>query len=95
MPITHAGSRENLRGKSPPEDLIRRFSNDLAGNSHDSAHVHLFASDDKGVHPDNGIRFYQAALKAGVPAELHLFEPGGHGSELLVKQLVERITMKK
>ncbi|NJM39110.1 MAG: hypothetical protein HC845_15340 [Akkermansiaceae bacterium] len=55
----------------------------------------FFASDDKGVHPDNGIRFYQAALKAGVPAELHLFEPGGHGSELLVKQLVERITIEE
>jgi acetyl esterase/lipase len=25
------------------------------------------------------LRFYQAARRAGVPAELHLYETGGHG----------------
>ncbi|MDA0204862.1 MAG: alpha/beta hydrolase [Acidobacteria bacterium] len=37
------------------------------------------ANDDKTVSPDNSIRYYQATRDAGVSAELHIFESGGHG----------------
>lgn len=36
------------------------------------------ASNDK-TPAQNAIRLYQALIKAGVPAELHLYERGGHG----------------
>jgi acetyl esterase/lipase len=37
------------------------------------------ADDDKTVSTDNSIRYYQATRDAGVTAELHIFESGGHG----------------
>lgn len=37
------------------------------------------ANDDKTVSSDNSIRYYQATRDAGAPAELHIFENGGHG----------------
>jgi dipeptidyl aminopeptidase/acylaminoacyl peptidase len=38
---------------------------------------------DTAVPADNSILFFQALKKAGVPAELHVFEKGGHGYGLL------------
>jgi acetyl esterase/lipase len=37
------------------------------------------ANDDKTVSPENSLRYYQATRDAGVSAELHIFESGGHG----------------
>jgi len=39
----------------------------------------VHANDDKGVPPENGIYFYLALRKAKVPAEMHIYESGGHG----------------
>jgi acetyl esterase/lipase len=36
-------------------------------------------SADTTVPPDNSVAFYLALHKAGVPAELHVFEGGPHG----------------
>lgn len=42
--------------------------------------VFLFETDDdKTTFAENSVKFYMAARKAGVPAELHIFESGGHG----------------
>lgn len=37
------------------------------------------ASDDTVTPPELPIRFYQAVVAAGLPAELHLYRTGGHG----------------
>jgi dipeptidyl aminopeptidase/acylaminoacyl peptidase len=37
------------------------------------------ASDDPKVPVENSLMFYAALRKAGVPAELHVYERGGHG----------------
>ncbi len=77
--ITHGGSRNELLGKNPSVDLIRRFSNELQVVTN-MPPVFLFsATDDTTVKVDNSLRFYAAARAAGVPAELHLYEQGGHG----------------
>jgi dipeptidyl aminopeptidase/acylaminoacyl peptidase len=39
----------------------------------------VHANDDKTVPVNNSIVFYQALKKAGVPAEMHIYESGGHG----------------
>jgi acetyl esterase/lipase len=39
-------------------------------------------TDDKTVPIEQGLRFYNALIKAGVPAEAHIFETGNHGSGL-------------
>ena len=36
-------------------------------------------NEDKGVPAENSVAFYLALRKHGVPAELHIFEPGRHG----------------
>ena len=37
---------------------------------------------DKTVPVEQGLRFYEALIKAGVPSEMHIFANGGHGSGL-------------
>ncbi len=37
---------------------------------------------DKSVQVEQGLRFYEALVKAGVPAEAHIFVNGSHGSGL-------------
>jgi len=46
----------------------------------------VHASDDKSVSVENSIRYYQALIKQKVSAELHLYEKGGHGFGLGVKE---------
>src|SRR5215469_5096094 len=77
--IGHSGSRENLLGKMPDEKLKHLFSNEEQVNSQTPPTFLVHASDDDGVNPENSIWFYQALLKNKVPAELHLYEHGGHG----------------
>jgi acetyl esterase/lipase len=77
--IGHIGSRDNLLGKSPAPDTVRLFSNEEHVTGHTPPTFLVHASDDDTVNPENSIRFYQALLKNKVPAELHLYEHGGHG----------------
>jgi acetyl esterase/lipase len=39
----------------------------------------MHANDDTAVDPESSIRFYLALRAAGVPAELHIYQHGGHG----------------
>lgn len=39
----------------------------------------LLADDDDVVPPMNGVLFYEALKRAGVPASMHIFPHGGHG----------------
>ena len=45
-------------------------------------------NDDTGVPPENSVLFYLALRKAGVPAELHIYEQGRHGVGLAPKDPV-------
>jgi hypothetical protein len=40
------------------------------------------------VPAENSVQFYLALRKAGVPAELHIFEPGAHGVGLAMNDPV-------
>ncbi|MEX2234872.1 MAG: alpha/beta hydrolase [Cyclobacteriaceae bacterium] len=77
--IGHLGSRENLLGKSPSSQKIREYSNELQVTSETPPTFIIHAGDDKGVLPANSIAFYESLLKHNVPAELHIYERGGHG----------------
>ena len=77
--ITHASSRNELLGKNPSADLAHRFSNELQVTSNTPPVFIFCASDDETVIPENSLRFYTAARAVDVPAELHVFEWGGHG----------------
>lgn len=77
--LTHLGSRNNLLGKNPSPELIKEFSNELHVNEKTPPAFLALAGDDKGVSPENSIRYYEALLKAHVPAEMHIYQNGGHG----------------
>ncbi len=75
----HTGSRTNLLGKDPDEELVKSLSNEEQVTPQTPPTFLVHANDDKGVPPENSIYFYLALRKAAVPAELHIYEKGGHG----------------
>jgi acetyl esterase/lipase len=77
--LAHMGSRNNLIGKNPSPEKIKEYSNDLQVTGQTPPAFLVHASDDKGVRPGNSISYYEALLKNNVPAELHLYQKGGHG----------------
>ncbi|HOK65560.1 MAG TPA: alpha/beta hydrolase [Anaerohalosphaeraceae bacterium] len=76
---THRGSRANLLGPEPPQELIERLSNERQITKDTPPTFLIHADDDKTVLPENSILFYQGLRKAGIPAELHIYRKGGHG----------------
>ncbi|GAB2840334.1 hypothetical protein GCM10027277_04100 [Pseudoduganella ginsengisoli] len=75
----HAGSRKALLGDKPSPELMRRMSLETRVTSATPPALLIHTQGDTGVPPDNSIAFYQALTRAKVPAELHIFEQGGHG----------------
>jgi acetyl esterase/lipase len=87
-PHAHLGSRNNLLGKDPPEDLVESLCNDKQVTAK-TPPTFLFHTDaDSGVVPENSVLFYLALRKAKVPAELHIYEKGPHGVGLAPKDPV-------
>jgi acetyl esterase/lipase len=80
--ITHPGSRMNLLGANPDPVLVEQFTN-AKQVTRDTPPCFLFhTADDKVVPVLNSVNFYLALQRAGVPAELHIFEHGDHGAGL-------------
>ena len=77
--IGHLGSRNNLLGNSPSQEKILEYSNEFQVTSETPPTFLFHASDDKVVFPANSIAFYESLVKHNVPAELHIYERGGHG----------------
>jgi acetyl esterase/lipase len=77
--IGHIGSRDNLLGKTPSAEKIKMYSNELQVTADSPPAFIIHASDDKVVKAANSIAFYENLLKHNVPAELHIYERGGHG----------------
>ena len=78
-PYLHRGSRNALLGENPDPSLIELLSNERQVTK-DTPPTFLFhTSDDPGVPVENSIAFYSALHKAGVPAEMHIYEHGPHG----------------
>ncbi|HEX8014848.1 MAG TPA: alpha/beta hydrolase [Flavobacterium sp.] len=83
--ITHKGSQINLLGKEPSQILIDNFSNDKKITPQTPPTFLVHASDDSAVLPENSINYYLALKKNNISAELHIYEKGGHGFGLGVK----------
>jgi len=78
-PAAHSGSKKYLLGKDPDSKLVRLLSDETQVTK-DTPPTFLFATtDDKTVPVMNSVMFYSALVKAGVPAEMHLFQHGSHG----------------
>ncbi len=77
--VGHMGSRDQLIGKNPSKEKIDLYSNELQVNTKTPPAFLVHASDDDAVKSENSILFYQALIKNKVPAELHIYQGGGHG----------------
>jgi acetyl esterase/lipase len=78
-PFAHRGSAENLLGPSPDPRLAAQLSAEQAVTRETPPAFLVHTDADTGVPPENSLAFYQALRRAGVPAELHVFERGPHG----------------
>ncbi len=77
--LTHADSRKNLLGATPSKATVDLYSNEMQINDKTPATFLVHAADDNVVKVENSIGFYDNLRKNKVPAEIHLFQQGGHG----------------
>jgi len=89
-PFTHKGSRNNLLGPNPDTKLLEDLSNEKRVTQQTPPTFLFHTNEDKGVPPENSIVYYLALRRAGVPAELHIYEKGPHGVGLAQKDPVLR-----
>lgn len=82
--FTHAGSRRNLIGAKPSEDAVRHFSNELMITSKTPPAFLVHSADDKAVPVKNSIVYFEGLVRNNIPAELHIFQKGGHGYGLAI-----------
>jgi acetyl esterase/lipase len=82
LPPPHLGSRYMLLGPHPDPRLVQSLSNELQVTAQTPPTFLFDMADDKIVPGENSVLFYMALLKAGVPAELHVYEKGNHGCAL-------------
>jgi acetyl esterase/lipase len=85
-PLTHAGSKKNLLGENPTEELVALLSNELQVKTNTPPTFLWSTGDDKAVKVENSLMFASALSKAAVPYELHVFQSGPHGLGLGTKK---------
>ncbi|MDR2169331.1 MAG: alpha/beta hydrolase [Planctomycetaceae bacterium] len=77
--ITHGGSKRNLIGNNPTDELVKFYSTEKQVTEKTPPTFIIFTTEDQAVKPENGIDFYLALKKNKVPAEIHIFQKGKHG----------------
>lgn len=78
-PHVHAGSREHLLGASPTPERLAAYSRETSVTAETPPTFLVHAMDDASVPPENGMAYFSALRRAGVPCEAHFFGEGGHG----------------
>ena len=78
-PYTHRGSLRNLLGDNPDSKLVASLSNETQVTPETPPAFLFHTTTDSGVPAENSVLFYLALRKAGVPAEMHIYERGQHG----------------
>ena len=77
--FTHQGSKHNLLGSDPSNELVRDLSNELQVTK-DTPPCFLWHTWEDGAVPvENSLHFAEALRKAGVPFDLHIYQKGAHG----------------
>ncbi len=76
---THQGSRNNLLGENPSDELVRDYSLENRVTSRTPQAFIMLSTDDTSVPPVNSINYYLVLVKQKVSATLHAYPVGGHG----------------
>ena len=78
-PETHYGSRQNLVGKTPANELVDYYSNELQVKYDTPPAILIHTNEDSAVPSENSILYYLALRKYNIPAAIHIWEKGRHG----------------
>jgi len=76
---THEGSKRNLLGENPDQELVKFLSNELQITASTPPTFLMHTSGDTGVPAENSILFYMGLRQFEIPAEMHIYEKGRHG----------------
>lgn len=76
--LAHLGSRDNLLNKNISVEKIKEYSNELQVNK-DTPPAFLVHAIDDGVLVGNSIEYVKALKSHNIPAEMHIYDNGGHG----------------
>jgi acetyl esterase/lipase len=79
---THQGSKTNLLGDGPDPAVARSLSSDTQVTASTPPAFIYHTNADTVVPAENAVAYYLALRKAGVPAEMHIFKDGPHGTGL-------------
>ena len=78
--LTHMGSKYSFMGKSPRDEEVHFFSNELQISAEKTPPTLLIhAIDDAVVIPENSILYHETLQENKIPTRLHLMDKGGHG----------------
>jgi len=81
-PWTHQGSKTALLGDAPDPALARSLSSETQVTATTPPAFIYHTTADTTVPVENAVAYFLALRKAGVPAEMHIFKEGRHGSGL-------------
>jgi len=77
--ITHKGSKRNLLGENPTNDLVDQFTNDLQVDEEVAPVFLVHGGDDIVVPVQHSLNYYHALLENNIPSALHIYQKGEHG----------------
>ena len=77
--LANKGSRDNLIGINPSDEVKRKFSNELQVSAQTPHAFLVHASNDSPVPVANSIVYYQSLLKLKIYSSLILYPGGNHG----------------
>ena len=78
-PWTHQGSKKNLLGDNPDPELAKSLSGENAVTAQTPPTFIFQTNADTTVPAENSVYYYLALRKAGIKAEMHIFQNGPHG----------------
>lgn len=85
----HAGSVKNLLGEQPTPQQRRYFSSELNVSNLTPPTFLVHANNDGTVPVKNSLLYDEALARNRVPAEMHIYQEGGHGFGLYNKTTKE------
>lgn len=77
--VTHEGSKANLLGEHPAEELVRQLSGELQVTADTPPAFLWHTADDESVPVENSLLLAAALRRQGVPFDLHVYTHGTHG----------------
>lgn len=88
--LPHKDSMNNLLGETPTLEQIKYFSLDEWVDETTPTTFLVHAANDSVVPFANSIRFFEALRASNIPAEIHIYEKGGHSAFGLAPEIEDK-----